>query len=267
MWIGSIDTHATLRVILLGIGTALVASAIVAFLAIEQDRVEPPDKLLAAAVRKLGLESGFKNRNYLGDQFWLDLLTSAREHYRVLGVASHGYLSSAEQEEASKNAFVAAISGHGVEVELLFLKPDSDYAKKREQQEQRSTRADIADAICWFWSLKQSLEDKRQRLLELYEYDETPTSGITWSDNRMIVTLYLARRLNLAAPGIVLKGPDGELWTRYRSNFTEVKRKATVLSQERIDDLKVKAGNWRASGFRSESELRTSRNGDVDDAT
>jgi len=250
VWIGSIDTHATLRVILLGIGTALVASAIVAFLAIEQDRVEPPDKLLAAAVRKLGLESGFKNRNYLGDQFWLDLLTSAREHYRVLGVA-----------------FVAAISGHGVEVELLFLKPDSDYAKKREQQEQRSTRADIADAICWFWSLKQSLEDKRQRLLELYEYDETPTSGITWSDNRMIVTLYLARRLNLAAPGIVLKGPDGELWTRYRSNFTEVKRKATVLSQERIDDLKVKAGNWRASGFRSESELRTSRNGDVDDAT
>ena len=122
---------------LIGVGSALIASAMYSALFYWRDD-------LADLFLNLGLEEVFVNRKErFTDDDWSDLVRSSSSHYRVLGVANHGYIHNSITEGRTKADFTAALN-NGVLVEILWLKPDypmaAERAKQEKQRDQRPVR-------------------------------------------------------------------------------------------------------------------------------
>jgi hypothetical protein len=108
--------------ILLGLSASVLASLIVAAVALERNE-------FADGLYGLGIEQIFKNRKQdLPDELWTELLRSVRRHFRVLGMASHGYLNSDPAKEQTRSALEAALDREGVVVEILWLDPTHELA-------------------------------------------------------------------------------------------------------------------------------------------
>lgn len=239
----------TFGIVAVSLSTGILASAIVAAVALERED-------FAQAISDLGVQSLFKDRkSEFEDSYWLDLLRSANTSFRVLGVANHGYLNDAQAADETRREFLQAVR-HRKSIEILWLKPDANpAADMREQEEQRSTRKDTVEAILFFWSIREGLEEGERQLLTLKEYTALPTCGITWADNQLIVTHYLSGRLNLRAPGVVLgssllrydrfvkalglsQDTSPPLARVYARNYHEVSGKAQAITSSRVDELR-----------------------------
>lgn len=251
----------------LAAGASLVAAAAFVFLALPKDE-------FVERLGDLGLENVFLNRDKeFGDNDWLDFVKGAKHHYRVLGTGNHGYINSTASAEKFGPAFRDAIERRRVEVELLWLNPESELAARRENEERRGTRSDAIEAMEWFFNLRQSLNDAGKQRLALLEYEQTPACGIVWADDRIVVTQYLPGRANLFEPGLVLhktevteprmrrvvtlRRPDQaeQLADVYISAYREIQVSAKPITTERIDALKrARAGFANAP---SESVLRS----------
>jgi hypothetical protein len=105
-----------------------------------------------------------------------------------------------------------------------------------------------------------------------------PTCGITWSDDLIIVSHYLAQELNLESPGLVL-GPSMSLVDRlvervrrsgktlpeitevYIANYRQIASSAQPLTAERVAYLQGKLGTWgpESDARKSEADLRKER--------
>lgn len=188
----------TLGAVCVSLATSILASILVAAVALEREE-------FAQLLMDQGLQRLYDNRKTaFSDSFWTGLLRAARTHFRVLGVANHGYLYDEQARTDTADALKEAVTKRRVNVELLFLKPDSDIARLRELEEGRSTIDDTLEAIEFFWEVRQSVDDDAKQRLSLREYDTLPSCGLTWADNKMVVTHYLAGRRNLGSPGLVL---------------------------------------------------------------
>lgn len=232
---------------LLAIGGAVLAAAILAYLAL-------PTEEIAQYLWDRGLSDVFLNRrNDLPTEFWLGLINKSRHHFKTLGPAHHGYLSDHDTREAFNAAFRNAIN-RGVEIELLWLKPESDEAKIRESEEGRDTRWDAVDAMEFFSGFKAQVAAKPTGRLTMWEYVATPSCGIVWADNQVVVTHYLSPKPNLFAPGLILrqtepqpKGPrkllnqvlprTKQLPDIYTGMYNEIREKATEITAERLAAL------------------------------
>jgi hypothetical protein len=190
--------------IAVGLSASILASLIVAAIALERNE-------FADGLYGLGIEQIFKNRKQdLPDELWTSLLRGARRHFRVLGMASHGYLNSDPAREETRAALNAALGRDNVEVEMLWLDPMHELANLREQEEnRRGLRRDTCDSIAFFWSLRAGMAEDRATRLRLREYRSIPTCGITWADDYLVVTHYLSGELNLTAPGLMLQANPG----------------------------------------------------------
>jgi hypothetical protein len=261
----------TVGIILIGVGTSLVASVLVGGIALGRD--EFLQGLLGD-----GVQDVFENRKTkFEDWFWDELLKQTENHFRVLGTANHGYIQDPAVEAATKEGVVDAIVKRDVEVEFLWLNPEDDLAKARQREEKRTTRRDTCKSILFFWDVREGLPaEKRERLL-LKEYIATPSCGVTWSDDLLVVTQYLAGNPNLHAPGMVLgrsyswldrpiellrggrqKFPP--ITQRYMANFNAIRLGATEITQDRVDDLRKMLPALEAEaeqeGLKSEAEIR-----------
>ena len=125
----------------------------------------------------------------------------------VLGTANHGYLQNSDVvRQETKSALETALNRDGVQIAFLWLDPELETAKQREQEEARRTlRSDTCDAIKFFWELRKGLSPDKAERLQLRVYKALPTCGITWADDDIIVTHYLTGELNLTAPGLILQ--------------------------------------------------------------
>jgi hypothetical protein len=266
VWAGP-DTR--LGVVLISLGTGVLASVVVAAIALEREE-------FAQTVLGLGVQEVFSDRrSTFPNDFWDRLIANARKRYFVLGVANHGYLRNEMIKESTQDAIVNAIAKHGVQFEFLWLDPQHRLAEIREEEEGvRGTRDDIVDSILYFWGLQQQLAADKRSLLVLKEHDAMPTCGITWSDDVLVVTHYLAQQLNLESPGYVL-GPSMSLADRtvelirksrprhpevtvaYMSNYHEISQRARIVTADRVDELRTLRGQWgpEAETRKSESEI------------
>jgi hypothetical protein len=212
------------------------------------------------------------------NDFWRSLIETAKHRFAVLGVANHGYLRSPEIRAETQEAILAAVE-RNVEVQILWLNPDSDLAQFREESEgERGTRADTVASIEFFWSLREQASDTERQRLNLAVHEAMPTCGITWSDDLIIVTHYLAKELNLASPGLVL-GPSMSLADRlvhrirrsapehppitatYIASYREIAKSAVPLTGDRVAKFRAMVGTWgpESAARRSEAELRKER--------
>jgi hypothetical protein len=253
------------NVILLAVGATILASD--AFIYITTDRRD-----LASEVLQLGIQSAFLDRRQaLTNDDWTNIIRCSRHTYKVLGVANHGYMRAANEQQ-SQEALLGALS-RGVEVAILWLDPLSDFMVQREAEEgKRETKADAISAIEWFWNLRESISsaDQKERL-QLKTYKALPTGGITWvDDDLLIVTHYLASEPDKTCPGFILAKESPvlrwlvtyevnqlnrkQLAEKYIENFKTIDKASELLDQSRVDIL-VAARPMPTTGKTSEEAI------------
>jgi hypothetical protein len=258
-------------IILLGLATSLIAAVALALAAIEQEE-------FAQRILDLGVQSIFDNRNKdIDDDMWTDLLRRTKREFRVLGMANHGYLNSPEAKRETEEALKKALDRKKAEVEFLWLDPEHQLAELREKEEgKRGLRRDTCASIIFFWEIREQLTDEQKKRFSMRSYDAVPTCGLSWADDYMVVTHYLAGQLNLRAPGVVLRGSipsyerlfarfrkDGastpNLAKRYTDNYQEIAEEwSTDIDAPRVEKLRglLKSLEEEPGGKQSEAELR-----------
>lgn len=258
-------------IILLGLATSLIAAVALALATIEQEE-------FAQRILDLGVQSIFDDRNKgLEEGVWTELLGRTKREFRVLGMANHGYLSSPEAKGETEDALKKALGRKKAEVEFLWLDPEHDLAKLREKEERRrGLRRDTCASIIFFWEVREQLSDEQKERFSMRSYEAVPTCGLSWADDYMVVTHYLAGQLNLRAPGVVLRGsiPSYErlfarfrkdeastpnLVKRYTSNYQAIKEEwSRDIEAPQVESLRrlLKSLEEEPEGKRSEAELR-----------
>jgi len=257
--------------IVLTLSASIFASLVIAAIALERNE-------FADGLYGLGIEQIFKNRQQdLPEELWTSLLRNVHRHFRVLGMASHGYLNSGPAQEQTRAALAAALDREKVTVEMLWLNPAHELAKLREEEENsRGLRRDTCDSIAFFWELREELGADKAKRLFLREYSSLPTCGITWADDYLIVTHYLSGELNLTAPGLVLQANPSlgrrllariarqesvvpGLSSAYMNNYMEIKsdRWSRPIDADRVAELRLLRDQLEnQAGKKSEAELR-----------
>jgi hypothetical protein len=187
-------------IVLLGLATSILAAVGLAFAAAEREE-------FGQRILDLGVQAIFDDRlKDLKEEWWTELLGRTKREFRVLGVANHGYLNRQEAKRATEAALQKALTRKGAEVEFLWLDPEHALAELREEEEKRSLRSDTCESIIFFWELREKLSDEQKGRFSMRCYNAVPTCGLSWADDYVVVTHYLAGQLNLRAPGIVLQG-------------------------------------------------------------
>jgi len=260
--------------VMLGVATSILASLLVAATALEREE-------FAQDVLDLGVQRIFDDRlKGLDREMWTDLMGAAKTRFCVLGMANHGYLSNADAQAETREALQRALRRPKTEIEILWLNPDNEIARLREDEEnKRGLRRDICASIDFFWKLRENLEPDQRKRFSMREYNNLPTCGLTWTDDLMIVTHYLAGELNLRAPGLVLTTAAprfDELMARirkshnsapplastYSANYREIAsdKWSTPIDQDRVAALvKLQAQLEASQGDKlSEADLRGS---------
>ncbi len=156
-------------------------------------------------------------------------------------------------------------AARGVKIEILYLNPDGDLVKHRSSEEGRNTKKDVIESIQFFSDVKKELGAHKDNI-KLFEYDLTPSCGIVWADDYLVVTHYMPARANVLAPAMVLRESNLSRWLStwpwmgrratltkvYTGMYEQVRGKATELSDERIAGL---LSELPLSGV-SESQIR-----------
>lgn len=152
---------------------------------------------------QMGVTDFYANRNMVPNEWWVDALDSAQRTCILLGQA-HG-------EWVRDDRFESALIGRlnaGIRVEIFFLDPTTAEAAVREREDRHQkldTKRRIKSSIRALWAIRDRLNPAAKERLTIYTYDATPTVGVTWIDDWMLVTHYLAGFNNLTAPALRVK--------------------------------------------------------------
>ncbi len=212
-----------------------------------------------------GVVNIFKNRSIdFEASDWNKSISGARRSVCVLGVANHGFVRTATATEETTAAITRLMSRKDTNMTVLWLNPESAEARQREKQEGRATRRDTTYSIKAFWDIREALAERDR--LHLLVYTTTPTIGVNWSDDELIITHYLEVQPNLRSPGLVLttarrrvRGTVDQdaraLTALYVENYNEIRAKATEIDAATITTFE--AGAWMTeTGLPSEAGLR-----------
>lgn len=231
---------------LAGIGTSLIAAAVVTalnpvnqesyqkFLSLGPNGLEPYQRFLA-----LGIKEIYPYRSSIPDDQWCRWLGIAREKVTLIGIALQKWCGDKDFPSTVRDRLQ-----NGVEVKVLFLDPTTPVAAKRTEEEQResgrNTEQMIRGSIQFMWKLRQGLDGESKPRFKLYVYNGTPSSGVTWIDSFMIATHYLSGCANVTSPALMLtpcQGPSGldDLYSIYKDNAQKLEKyAATPITEENV---------------------------------
>lgn len=214
--------------LLIGIGASVIAAAIVAYLS-------PFSEFAYRRFISLGIEKVWPSREAVEKREWVDWLNRTNDTCTLLGIAHGNWCKDQRFAPALRDRLQ-----HGVRVKILFLDPNSSAAplRAREEGSKRDTRDAIRDSIKTIWEFRQSLEAGSRNRLRVYVYDATPSCGLTWMDEFMIVTHYLAGLPNLTSPALLVKpaqiGMGTSLYDIYAENVQNIEKASTEVDDKNI---------------------------------
>jgi hypothetical protein len=236
-----------------GVATSLLAAAIFTYLTGTNDEY-------AEDLRKLGVGEAFEDREMAFDNDdWANFVGDARHRVVIVGNANHGYRQNAEVQALTQSSFYKALKRRGLQIEIYWLDPTSPFAELREGEEERGLRRDTVQAMDFFWQLRSGLPQEEQQRLNFYYYAALPSCGVSIRDDLMIVTNYLARRLNLKAPGLVLslrkplRGEIPALAAKYFAVYTGLQQACSELTLDVLE--RFRETGWPPEKL-SEAQLR-----------
>ncbi len=179
--------------LLVGVGAAVIAAAIFAYLS-------PFNEPAFREFLSLGIGGVWSSRQAINETYWVDRLHGAEAKCTLLGIA-HGKWCTDERFHPTLRERL----NHGLMFRMLFLNPESTAAELRATEEKRQkngrdTRDAIRQSIKTMWEFRQSLEAGPRDRLQLYVYSATPSCGLMWIDQTMIVTHYLPGQPDVTSP-------------------------------------------------------------------
>jgi hypothetical protein len=225
-----------LSTILISVGTSLIAAAVVTYLS-------PVSREVYQKFVGLGISDVFPSRDDIPKRHWCGWIREAKHRCLLLGIANNNWCRDGDFEPAVLKAVRS-----GVELKILFLSPIGNAVKTRAHEDnRRNLDSMIRSSVRFMWEEVRSKLDEEpvaQKLLQLYVYDATPSSGMTWVDDRfMVVTHYLAGFANVTSPALIVKpvksDPDArDLYRTYEENVQEIlKNKSCILlTKENVKD-------------------------------
>ena len=85
------------------------------------------------------------------------------------------------------------------------------------------------------WNIRNKLEAEAKEKFKLFVYSATP-AGITWVDNLIVASHYLAAFQNLTSPALILRPVSSQdMYSVYAKNARAIAEHATELKTEIID--------------------------------
>jgi hypothetical protein len=224
----AICSFTQLSTILISVGTSLIAAAVVTYLS-------PVSREVYQKFVGLGISDVFPSRDDIPKRHWCGWIREAKRRCLILGIANNNWCGDGDFEPSVLKAVRS-----GVELKILFLSPIGNAVKTRKHEDNRRDLAPvIRSSVRFVWEdvrRKLDKEPEAQKLLQLYVYDATPSSGMTWIDDRfMVVTHYLAGFANVTSPALIVKpvesDPDArDLYRTYEENVEEIlKSKSCIL--------------------------------------
>ena len=225
-WIGPIGGS-----LFVGIGASVIAAALVAALS-------PFSESAYRRFISLGIDEFWPSREAIKKRNWVDWLAGVNHECVLLGIAHGEWCKDARFSATLRDRLV-----HGVWVKMLFLDPNSQAAALRAHEEgnKRDTREAIRESIKFVWEFRQGLEAGFRNRLRLYVYNATPSCGLTWIDDFMIVTHYLAGRVNRTSPALQVKQPhigmERSLYDIYAENEQEIENLSVEIDERNIQQF------------------------------
>jgi hypothetical protein len=212
---------------LVGIGASMLAAMLVSFAG--PDGEETYRKFL-----QLGVTDFYPNRNMVPNESWVDWLEGAQRRCVLLGQAHGEWIRDDRFEPALVGRLIS-----GVQVEIFFLDPTTEAAEVRQKEDYQKlkTQTRIRDSIKALWEIRSRLDNAAKERLCIFTYAATPSLGVTWIDDWMLVTHYLAGFNNLTAPALrVESSPKPRSpYAVYAKNVDRIREKFS----ERVTDENV----------------------------
>lgn len=212
-----------------GIGCSILATVIVTF-------AGPAGDPLYQRFLQLGVTEFYPDRDTFPKHRWVEWLREAKEHCLLLGQAHGEWCHDLNFRPALLERVPA-----GVKVEMFFLNPNSEAAKVRAKEDRTNIkpllpriRASIQEA----WSIREALGAQEDRF-RLYVYDTTPSLGVCWIDDRMLVTHYLAASNNRTSPAFIVDSVprSDSFYAAYRKNVERIRDGcSTEITRENLAD-------------------------------
>jgi hypothetical protein len=239
-WIGQIRGS-----LFIGIGSSAIAAALVSYFGPFNE----------AAYRKfisLGIDRVWPCRQDVDKRDWVDWLQAATSKVVLLGVEHREWCKDQRFPGALRDCVQ-----RGVRIKVLFLNPKCEFARLRAREEKsRDTLDAIRESIAFVWKLRQGLEAGVRNRLDLYVYDAMPSCGLTWIDEFMVVTHYLAGQSNRTAPALRVAPPyigmGSSLYNMYAENLDAIENTGEEINAKNIDGLcaREEAGPAAIAGSR-----------------
>ncbi len=210
---------------LAGVGGSVLATVIVSFWGPGGDEVYQ-------SFLKLGVTEFYPDRDTF--RGWVPWLREAKRHCVLLGHSHGGWCN----DEGFRPALLERVQA-GVKVEIFFLDPTSPAAEVRAAEDTKNiepvlprTRKSIRAA----WEIRRELAAPKGKLT-LYVYTATPSLGLTWIDDTMLVTHYLAGSNNKTSPAFRARyvGVSDSLYAVYENNVEKIRSKfSTEITEENL---------------------------------
>lgn len=214
--------------VLAGIGGSILATVIVTLLS-------PATEEVYQSFLRLGVTRFWANRSMVESDQWVKWLRQAQMRFILLGHAHGEWLN----DDGFKPALIERLNA-GKTVEIFFLDPNGDGAalRQKEEKEKRDTQDTIRRSINALWKISKSLDAGARRKLTIYVYDSTPSLGVTWIDNWMLVTHYLAGSINRTSPALRVEAQPGATcpYAVYEYNVNHIRDRSTIVTPENIHE-------------------------------
>lgn len=180
--------------LLVGIGSSVIAAALVAYFS-------PMSEAIYQKFVSLGITDVHASRKNIPADQWVEWLGNSTRTCTLLGIANGNWLTDA----FFKGALIDRLKKK-VQVRVLFLDPNGKSIQVRAPEDMGRNTADVVrKSIRALWGIRNELDEESKNHLELYVYDATPSCGLTWVDELMVVTHYLAGFANPNSPVLVLR--------------------------------------------------------------
>jgi len=215
---------------LAGIGGSVLATVVVNW-------VGPTGEEVYQRFLQLGVIDFYPSRNKVPSANWVTWLGATKHRCVLLGIANGEWCHEADFPTALRGRLQAE-----VRVQVYFLNPKgpaADVRAKEEATQGKDTKNRIRWAIDFMWKQRQGLAPNLRDRFQLYVYDATPSFGVSWFDDSMLVTHYLAGFINLTSPALMIR-PDwpesGTLYAVYQNNVSSIQRLALEITDHNVHE-------------------------------
>jgi hypothetical protein len=211
----------------IGVGSSILAAVIVAYLS-------PASESGYRKFVSFGIVDMWSSRKALTD--WVQWMETTSEHCVLFGIAHGGWCDDGRFESALKERV-----SHGVSFRILFLDPNSKSAEIRAKEEKRDTKKKIRESIKKMWDIREAIPPGQKEQVRIFVYDATASCGLTWIDQQMLVTHYLAGLPDETSPALLLVRPavgmERSLYDVYADNLEKIVQRSRPIDENNIKEF------------------------------